>query len=179
MRNAFLISLFQHKAWCNRRLIEALRAAPEDVDRRQMAVVLFTLDHTSIVDQIFKAHLSGAAHRFASVIAERLPDLDGLGATLGETDAWYLDYAGRVSPAELETVVDFTFVADGDQGRMTKGQMLAHVIQPSRGHVSEQAAKSGSTAQRPTALARSPEGMRGSFARAHGPAPRYRNPVGL
>jgi uncharacterized damage-inducible protein DinB len=134
MPNAFLVSLFQHKAWCNRRLVETLRAAAGDVDRGQLAIILFTLDHTSIVDQIFKAHLSGAAHGFGSVIAERLPDLDRLGATLSETDRWYLDHVARVSPADLETVVEFTFVADGDEGRMTRGQMLAHVITHGASH---------------------------------------------
>lgn len=134
MSNAFLISLFEHKAWCDRGLVAALRAAPADVDRRGMAVALFTLDHTSIVDQIFKAHLSGAEPGFTAVVAGRLPDLDRLAATLGETDAWYLDYVQRVSPAELDEVVTFAFVGDADQGRMTKGDMLAHVITHGASH---------------------------------------------
>jgi uncharacterized damage-inducible protein DinB len=134
MPNAFLVSLFQHKAWCNRGLVEALRAAPSDVDRTQMAVILFTLDHTSIVDQIFKAHLSGQAPGFGSVVATRFPELDRLGASLAETDQWYLDYVRQVSPAELERVVEFKFVGDADVGRMTKGEMLAHVITHGASH---------------------------------------------
>jgi uncharacterized damage-inducible protein DinB len=134
MSDAFLVTLFEHKAWCNQRLIEALRAAPEDVDRRQMAIVLFTLDHTSIVDQIFKAHLSGAEPGFGAVVAGARPDLDGLSAQLSETDAWYLDYVRRVSPADLETVVEFDYVGDDDRGRMTKGQILAHVITHGASH---------------------------------------------
>jgi uncharacterized damage-inducible protein DinB len=134
MPNTFLVSLFQHKAWCNKRLVEALLAAPDDLDRGRMAVILLTFDHTSIVDQIFKAHLSGVEHGFGSVTADRLPDLGRLAGTLSETDAWYVDYAERVTSADLETVVDFTFVSDGDQGRMTKGQMLAHVITHGASH---------------------------------------------
>jgi uncharacterized damage-inducible protein DinB len=133
MPTPFLATLFQHKAWCNRGLVEALRAAPTDVNRRQMAIVLFTLDHTAIVDQIFKAHLSGAAPGFSGV-AGRLPDLDTLSRTFAETDAWYLDYVGRVSPSELETEVAFTFVDDGSPGRMTRGEMLAHVITHGASH---------------------------------------------
>lgn len=134
MPDSFLISLFEHKAWCNRRLVEALRAAPADVDRTAMGVVLFTLDHTSIVDQVFKAHLSGAAHGFGSVVGGRLPDLGMLGATLNETDAWYVDYARRVSPGDLERALDFTFVGDGETGRMTRSDMLAHVITHGAAH---------------------------------------------
>lgn len=134
MSNALLVTLFEHKAWCNRRLVEALRAAPEDSDRRQMAIILFTLDHTSIVDRIFQAHLSGAEHGYHAVVADRFPDLAALSERLSETDAWYLDYARRVSAAEQEAMVQFTFVGDGDPGRMTKGQMLAHVITHGASH---------------------------------------------
>jgi uncharacterized damage-inducible protein DinB len=134
MSDAFLVSLFQHKAWCNQRLVEALRAAPADVDAGQMMVVLFTFDHTSIVDQIFKARLTGGEPAFQGVIANRIPDLDELGATMARTDQWYIDYAASVSAAELETVVDFAFVENGDPGRMTKGQMLAHVITHGASH---------------------------------------------
>lgn len=134
MADNFLVSLFEHKAWCNRRLIEALRAAPPEADRRQMAVALYTFDHTSIVDQIFKARLSGEPEGFEGVVAGARPDLDALGATMAATDAWYIDYARAVTPAELETEVAFTYVADGDPGRMTKGQMLAHVITHSANH---------------------------------------------
>jgi uncharacterized damage-inducible protein DinB len=134
MTQAFLVEPFEHKAWCNGGLIEALRAAPSDVDRVQMAVILFTIDHTSIVDRIFKAHLSGEAPGYEAVVAGRLPDLESLADALGETDARYLDYVRGVAPAELETMVDFTFVDDGDPGRMTKGQMLAHVITHGASH---------------------------------------------
>jgi len=134
MSNAFLVSLFEHKAWCNRGLVAALRAAPAEADRRQMAVILFTLDHTSIVDQIFKARLTGVEHGFAAVVAQSFPELEALGRTLAETDAWYLDYAGRVTPQALAEEVEFTFVADGEPGRMTRGEILAHVITHSASH---------------------------------------------
>jgi uncharacterized damage-inducible protein DinB len=134
MSNPFLVSLFQHKAWCNRGLIEALRAAPADVDRGSMAVMLLTFEHTAIVDQIFKARLLGEQPGFEAVVARRLPDLDGLAATLAATDAWYLDYVSGVTPAELESVVEFSFISDSDEGRMSKGEMLAHVVTHSASH---------------------------------------------
>jgi len=131
--NHFLVSLFEHKAWSNQRLIEVLRAAPDDVDRREMAIVLLTLEHTAIVDQVFKARLIGEDHGFSAVTGDRRPDIDQLAETLRATDAWYLDYAGQVSQDELETVVEFTYV-DGDPGRMTKGQILGHLITHGAAH---------------------------------------------
>ena len=134
MQNAFLVSLFEHKAWCNRELIAALRAAPDDVDRMGMAIALLTLEHTAFVDQAFKARLCGEEPALTSVVGGRPPKVDDLGARMSETDAWYLDYAGRVSPEELETPVAFKFISDDDEGRMTKGQILAHVITHSASH---------------------------------------------
>ncbi|MBI3675413.1 MAG: DinB family protein [Proteobacteria bacterium] len=134
MSDSFLLTLFEHKAWCNRQLVEALRAVPSDADRGRMTVILFTLDHTSKVDQIFKGHLSGTEHGLNSVLASQLPDLDALAAKLGEVDAWYIDYAKRVSSAELEAVVEFSYVSDADTGRMTRAEMLAHVVTHGASH---------------------------------------------
>jgi uncharacterized damage-inducible protein DinB len=133
MSNPFLVSLFEHKAWCNRGLVEALRAAPADADRLQMAIVLLTLEHTGIVDQIFKARLIGGEHGFTEVAGARRPDLSQLAETLRATDAWYIDYVGQVSEEELETMVDFTYL-DGDPGHMTKGQILGHLITHGASH---------------------------------------------
>ena len=134
MSRSFLVTLFQHKAWCNQGLVAALRAAPKDVDRRQMVTILLTLEHTSIVDRIFKARLCADNHAFTAVVGTRVPDLDQLGETMRETDAWYIDYVERVPLPELDDIVTFTFVSDGDAGHMTKGQILAHVLTHGASH---------------------------------------------
>ena len=134
MSNHALVSLFEHKAWSNQRLIDTLRAAPADVNRREMAIVLLTLEHTGIVDQIFKARLTGEEHGFAAVTGDHRPDIDDLAEMLRATDAWLIDYAAQVSEAELETVVEFTYVSDGEPGRMTKGQILGHLITHGAAH---------------------------------------------
>ena len=134
MPAAFLSTLFQHKALVQPGPRRGPARGAGRCGSREMAVILFTLDHTSIVDQIFKAHLSGGTPGFTGVVAGRMPDLDTLSRTLAETDAWYLDYVGRVSPAELESEVAFTFVDDGAPGRMTRGEMLAHVITHGASH---------------------------------------------
>jgi len=133
MSNHALVQMFEHKAWSNQRLIAALRAAPEGVDRREMAIVLLTLEHTGIVDRIFKARLTGGEHGFAAVTGDTRPDIDRLAEMLRARDAWYVDYVGRVSEEELEAVVEFTYV-DGDPGRMTKGQILGHLITHGAAH---------------------------------------------
>jgi len=132
--NDFLISLFEHKAWCNLGLLEALRAAPADIDRRTWALILFTFEHTAIVDQVFRARLEGAEPGFASTVDTTMPDLGRLAKTMARTDAWYLNYVRNVRPPELVEVVDFSFVDDGSPGRMTRSDMLAHVITHGASH---------------------------------------------
>ncbi len=126
--NAFLISLFEHKAWCNRRLMETLRAAPADIDQGKFALIVLTIDHTANVDEIFQARLQGAEPALASTIPRAMPDLDALTERMAQTDAWYLDYAANVTPADLAETLDFAFVDDGDPGRMTRADILAHII---------------------------------------------------
>jgi uncharacterized damage-inducible protein DinB len=134
MSNTFLVSLFEHKAWCNAQLVEALRAARPQMDQTSWAVVLLTFDHTALVDRVFKARLEGREPEVNSVIAEAVPDLQALSARLAETDAWYVRYAASVSTAELEQLVVFTYVSDGMPGRLTKADILGHVITHGASH---------------------------------------------
>ena len=126
--NPVLVSLFEHKAWCNRRLMQTLRAAPADVDRGGFARVVLTIDHTANVDEIFRARLEGAEPALASTIPRAMPDLDALAERMARADAWYLDHARRLTPADLAETIDFTFADDGDRGRMSRADILAHII---------------------------------------------------
>lgn len=134
MTAKLLTSLFQYKAWANQAMLDALETIPDDADRRQRAVIVLTLDHTSIVDRIFRARILGEAPAFASVVSPRPPALEDMRRTMAETDAWYMDYVGAASPAELDAVVAFTYVDDGAPGRMTRGEMLGHVLTHSSSH---------------------------------------------
>jgi uncharacterized damage-inducible protein DinB len=50
-----------------------------------------------------------------------------LSAEIRETDTWYVDYVSRLSAEQLGEDLDFTFT-DGGHGRMSREEMLAHVI---------------------------------------------------
>jgi uncharacterized damage-inducible protein DinB len=129
-----LTSLFEYKAWTNQEMFAALRKVPTEAHRRDMVVILFTLDHLSITDQIFKANITGESHAFEDVVARAMPKLDELAETVRATDAWYVDYVKSASEAELAEAVDFTFVADSMAGRMTREEMLGHVLTHGASH---------------------------------------------
>jgi uncharacterized damage-inducible protein DinB len=134
MTNALLVSLFEHKAWCNARLAEALRAAQGSVEAMPWIVILLTFEHTAIVDRIFKARLESVAPDATSVTGSTMPDIEELTRTMAETDAWYVRYASQVTPAELEQIVEFTYISDGMHGRMSKGDILGHIITHGASH---------------------------------------------
>jgi uncharacterized damage-inducible protein DinB len=134
MTAKLLTSLFEYKAWANQGLIDALETISADADRRARAVIVLTFEHASIVDRIFKARILGEAPGFDAVVSGSVPKLDELRATVAETDAWYVDYVGRASPAELDEVLEFTFIDDGAPGRMTRGEMLGHVLTHANSH---------------------------------------------
>ena len=134
MSNKLLVSLFQYKAWANRDMFEVLRAVPEGQHAREMFIITLTLDHVCVVDRIFQARIAGEPHDFASVVSARAPKLDALWENVSATDQWYIDYAGSASPAHLGEVIDFTFVDDGTPGRMTREEMLGHVLTHGNSH---------------------------------------------
>jgi uncharacterized damage-inducible protein DinB len=130
----FLVSLFAFKAWANRSFYEALASQPLDENRREVILALFTLDHAMRVDRVFRARLEGTPLPFGTVIAETRPDLPTLAAQVAETDAWYVDYVKGLPDTALDEVITFDFVSDQDKGRMTRGDMLAHVLTHTHSH---------------------------------------------
>lgn len=138
MPDPFLATAFAHKSWCNRQLVAALKAAPvsarQGENRRAWATAVITFDHTRLVDTVFRARLEGHTPDETATVADRMPDLDALGEALAESDAWFEAYVARATPDELAEAVEFAFVDDGAPGRMTRGEMLAHLITHGASH---------------------------------------------
>lgn len=122
-----LVSLFEYKAWANRELHAALERFDEQRHPDRFQAMLRTLDHVSVVDQIFRGHLTGSATGFASTQSERVPGLPELRTVVAETDRWYVKFVSRISAQSLQQSIPFSFT-DGDRGAMTREEMLLHVI---------------------------------------------------
>jgi len=119
-------SLFAYKAWANAELFALLRTLPaEQADALHLC--LRTLNHIYVVDRIFRAHLGGEARPFDATNTKDTPSLAQLHADVAATDAWYVAYASGLSEAALSETLGFTFT-DGDAGRMSREEMLLHVI---------------------------------------------------
>jgi uncharacterized damage-inducible protein DinB len=124
--STLLVSLFKYKAWAN----EELFAELEKVDparhsaERQAAIRL--LNHIHVVDRIFAAHLSGQAHAYTATNTPETPAFEELRAAVAASDRWYVDYVAQLPAERLPENVALTFT-DGQTGRMSREEMLAHV----------------------------------------------------
>ena len=122
-----LMSLFAYKASADGELLEALKAPFGGSSADRFGAALRVLAHANIVDQIFAANLQRRGHGFRVSWAQDMPTLHQLADSMMDTDRWYLTYVSEISPEELEEIVEFTFT-DGTSGRMSREEMLAHVV---------------------------------------------------
>lgn len=126
MQTTTLKSLFGYKAWANDELFAALGAIGEGHAER-LHFCIRVLNHIYVVDRIFRAHLSGEPRPFDATGTKETPALGQLRSDVAATDAWYSRYVAELSPAALSEVLDFKFT-DGDSGRMSREEILMHVI---------------------------------------------------
>jgi uncharacterized damage-inducible protein DinB len=121
-----LKSLFAFKAWANAELFTQLAKLPSS-QAEQLHTCIRTLNHIYVVDRIFRAHLGGEPRPFDATNTKATPSLSQLHSDVEATDAWYIDYVDGLAQAALSEFLTFTFT-DGDAGRMTREEILLHVI---------------------------------------------------
>lgn len=122
-----LPTLFAQKTWANNELFNQLATvtAPEHASALHNAIR--TLNHIYIVDRIFRAHLLGQPHGYTATNTDATPALGELHFAAAETDSWHEQYSAAITAEQLKENITFRFT-DGDAGRMTREEMLAHII---------------------------------------------------
>jgi uncharacterized damage-inducible protein DinB len=126
-----LQNLYRFKAWADDELLTALGRF--GADSPVTALAIKALSHTYVVDRIFLAHLKSRSHSYTSANLTVMPPLHDLSADLRAGDREYIDYVDAVDGARLRESIDFVFT-DGAPGRMTREEMLLHVITHGVGH---------------------------------------------
>jgi uncharacterized damage-inducible protein DinB len=126
-----LQSLFRYKAAANDELLTTLVKLNSDSAITPLAIK--ALSHTYVVDRIFAAHMQGRTHGFASANFTQQPTLQVLSADLRASDREYIEYVSTLDRHQLSEQLDFAFT-DGAPGRMSREEMLLHVITHGVGH---------------------------------------------
>lgn len=141
--------LTRYTAWANARLYETLDALPAAAVTQRRSPgqhsMVGTLAHAWVVDRIWQAHLQGRAHGYTSRQPGAEPDFTRLRQDQDAMDRWYIAYADDLDEAAQAEVLDFRFV-DGGAGRMSRGDMLLHVVNHKtyhRGYVADMLYQTG------------------------------------
>lgn len=120
-------ALFEFKAKSNREILAGLVKSGLDATHADGMTAIRTMNHTHVVDQIFKAHLTGSSHVYTAANTPETPVLADLQAQITEVDGWFIDYARSLTAVQLAERIVFQFT-DGKQGCMTREEILLHVI---------------------------------------------------
>ena len=135
--------LLRYKSWANDLLFKSLEgASTATLEAHQPIVfgsIIRTLNHTYAMDAVWQAHLQGDAHSYTSRNPPECPAFKELQVLQGKLDAWYCDYAAKLPPAQVTSVVEFEFIGGG-AGSMTREEILLHVVNRAtyhRGHVAD------------------------------------------
>jgi len=122
-----LFRMLRYQAWANGEVLEAMKGLDTGRHAEERSLALRLMNHCLVVNRIFAAHLAGGDHGFSSANTAGTPELEELRTELAIVDRWYLDYVKTVAPALLDQSVPFVFT-DGDNGYMTREEMLTHVV---------------------------------------------------
>ena len=133
---ALLQRLFGYHAWANKELFDKLETIDRGTHARELGTMLRLINHHYVVARIFAAHLSGTRHPYTADNTVETPSLEAIRAEVTASDRWYLDYVGSFAAERLAEAVPFVFT-DGDQGCMTREEMLMHVALHAGGHRGE------------------------------------------
>ena len=135
IRNARMLA--RYKAWADTRIFDSVAALPPGEAEKPRATlfktIVGTLNHNYVVDLIWQAHLEGREHGFKARNMVLHAELAALRRAQDEVNAWYVTWADTQTESSLAEVLNFRFVS-GKPARMSRGDMLLHVVTHSSYH---------------------------------------------
>jgi uncharacterized damage-inducible protein DinB len=119
--------MFRYEAWANDEILTTMKLLDEKAHPDERHTAMRILNHTYVVDRIFAGNLQRHQHGYTATNTTDTSTLEQLGLAVKKSDQWYLEYVSTLEPSALSESIDFTFT-DGALGRMSREEMLAHVV---------------------------------------------------
>jgi len=127
----------RYKQWSDKVMFDAVAALPaEEFTKPRPSLfknMVHTLNHIYVIDRIWQAHLEGRDHGYDARNTKDHPPLGELWKLQQEVDAWYVAWADRQTANSIGETVSYTLIG-GNQGAMTRGEILLHVVMHSNYH---------------------------------------------
>ena len=127
MSIAILKTMYAQKTWANAELYDCMATVIANQHAELLHSAVRMLNHIYVVDCIFRAHLLGEPHGYTQANTVDTPALSELHFAAAETDLWFESYVAGLDSSALAECLNFQFT-DGDAGRMTREEILFHVI---------------------------------------------------
>ena len=122
-----LQALFRQKTAINEEFFVVISNVDAEAHAAERHALIRLMNHIHVVDRIFAGHLRGEPHGYETTNTPETPTVDALGGAVLASDHGYLELVDTLTPAQLAQTVDFAFT-DGQHGRMSREEMLGHVI---------------------------------------------------
>jgi len=122
-----LQSLFRQKAAINDEFFAVIGQVDAEAHAAERHALIRLMNHIYVVDRIFAGHLRGEPHGYEATNTPETPALAALRDAVSASDRSYLELVDALTLPQLAQPVAFTFT-DGQHGRMTREEMLGHVI---------------------------------------------------
>ena len=121
----------RYRAWADKLTYDAVRALPPGEAEKErptlFKTIIGTLNHNYLIDRIWQAHIEGRDHGLGArnlILHARLPELWEAQQAMNR---WRVEWSAAQSASSLAEPVRLRFV-DGDDGEMTRGAILLHVV---------------------------------------------------
>lgn len=129
--------LARYNAWANKVMFDAVAALPAgEAEKERVSLfknMVHTLNHNYVIARIWQGHLEGRDHGYTARNTPGHPPLSELWRAQQEVDKWYVDWSDSIADAALDEKVRYTLIG-GNEGEMTRGQILLHVVNHSSYH---------------------------------------------
>jgi len=126
-----LAKLIRYKRWADDLMLADIGSVPLAEAERSRATrwdnMIRTINHVRVVDDIFRAHLTGSAHSYTYRNTDVTPSLDELVILMDRLDRWYIDYVDGLDDVAADEIVRFRFL-DGSEGVLTREEIILHVV---------------------------------------------------
>lgn len=122
-----LVDGYKYKHWADRRTVDAAKALEDEQGSAAVSFIRQQLNHMVIVEELFRARLSGNEVPHRTTNTDVVPTLDEIDLRLTQSNEWLAQYVTGATSEILNDQVSFQF-ADGKQGRMTRLEILFHIV---------------------------------------------------
>lgn len=122
-----IITLLKYKRWIDFETLAAISRVDASAYPEKHRLTLRLMNHIYVVDQIFKANMTGQQHGYTALNTPETPSAEELQTKMAACTDGYIQRVKQMTEAELSETITFQFV-DGGAGKMKAVDMLNHVL---------------------------------------------------